>query len=149
MNEHMGKVIMCGLRIFGGLGFVAVMWWGARYVGWTYEDTRTVLGIVTNFMPETVLLLGIGGGAFVFYRMDADEQNDFTFAALFKAGSAYDIYRFGYFWLLIIASWTIFITAWRDKELVALVSLILTIFVAKSAVDSVAGAMGKPRGDQP
>ena len=141
------KAILCAIRTVGAVALVGVMWWGARSVGWSYEDTRTVLGLVTNFLPETILLFGIGGGAFVFYRMDADEKNDFTFAAFFKAGSQYDIYRFGYFWLLIIASWTIFITAWRDKELVALVSLILTIFVAKSAVDSVAGAIGKPRGD--
>lgn len=147
MNELALKTIRCAIRTLGTLAVIGLVIWSKPYLGWewTYQDTQAVLGIVNNYMPETVLMFGIGGGALVFYRMDSDESNDFTFAAFFKAGSPYDIYRFGYFWLLIIAGWTVFITAWRDKPLEALMVVVLGAFIAKSVADSVAGALGKPR----
>ena len=143
MSESGAKVALCAVRTAGLLALVALTWTGARYVGWTYEDTRTVLGIITNFLPEAVLLLGIAGGAFVFYRMDADEKSDFEFAALFKAGSPYDIDRFVRFWLLIICSWVVFVLAWRDKPLEAVLGIIIGAFLLKAGSDSWAKAMGK------
>lgn len=145
MNDVILQSIKCAIRTLGAIALVLALFWGARYVGWTYDDTKTVLGMVNAYFPELVLLAGIGGGAVVFARMSADDSNDFKFSAFFRARGTYDIYRFGYFWLLIIAAWAVFVTAWRDKPLVDLMTVVLGIFIVKGVADSIAGALGKPR----
>lgn len=141
-------MIMCLVRtglaalMLATLGALALL---ANMAGMTYEDVKTILVLVNGYLPETLLIAGVAGGVLVFYRMSIDEENDFKFSEFFRAGSQYDIYRFGYFWLLIIAGWTVFVTAWRDKPVEALIGIVLGVFVAKAGIDSIAGAIGKPR----
>jgi len=139
------KILLCSIRTVGAVLMLAVLIYGAKWLDFNYTDAKTILGFVNAYLPETLLLLGIGGGATVFYRMDQDPESDFSFDKLFKAGNEYDIYRFGYFWLLIVAGWVVFLTAWRDKPLEGVLALVFGVFVGKTAVDSIAAAMGKPR----
>jgi len=39
----------------------------------------------------------------------------------------------------------VFLSAWRDKPLEGILALVFGVFVGKTAVDSIAAAMGKPR----
>lgn len=145
MTELKTKLLMCAIRTVGAVAAVWILGGLIRYFEINYSDVKTVLGFVNAYLPEALLLMGIGGGATVFYRMDQDPESDFSFDKLFKAGNEYDIYRFGYFWLLIVAGWVVFLSAWRDKPLEGILALVFGVFVGKTAVDSIAAAMGKPR----
>ena len=145
MSETRTKLIMCGIRTFGAVAIVWILALLVRYFEINYEDVKMSLGLVNAYLPEGLLLGGIGAGVYVFYKMEHDPKSDFTFDLLFKAGNQYDIYRFGYFWLLIIGCWVIFVAAWRDKPIEGILGIVLGIFVAKSGIDSIANAMGKKR----
>jgi hypothetical protein len=144
-RELRGKIIMCSVRTV--LGFVVVFGglWFVRWSGFTYDHLKLILGLVNGYLPEMVLLGGIGAGAFVFYRMDADKRSDFAFSELFKAHSKYDLDRFVRFWLLIVCGWIVFVEAWRDKPLEGVLGIVLGAFLLKAASDSWARAMGKPQ----
>jgi hypothetical protein len=137
------KIIVCAIRWVGVTLVIATLVAGAKYLDWKYDDTKTVLGMFNAYFPEMFLLLCLGAGVFVFYRMDASDENDFTFAAFFQSQSGYDIYRFGYFWLLIIAGWVLFIHAWRDKPMDGITGIVLGAFVVKGIADSIGSAFGK------
>lgn len=139
------KIILCTIRTLGSFAILALLIWAAKWMEIGYGDVKIVLGFVNAYLPEAILLLGITGGSLVFYRMDQDPDSDFSFDKLFKAGNEYDIYRFAFFWLLILAGWVVFVHEWRDKPIESLIGIVLGIFVAKGGVDSIAAAMGKPR----
>lgn len=139
------KIILCAIRTIGSFAMLAILILGARWLKLGYDDLKIALGFVNAYLPEAILLLGITGGSLVFYRMDQDPESDFSFDKLFRSGSEYDIYRFAFFWLLILAGWVVFVHEWRDKPIESLIGIVLGIFVAKGGVDSIAAALGKPR----
>lgn len=145
MDDVLIKTIRCGIRTAGVVALLGVLFWGARYVGWSYEDTRVVLGIVNAYGPEFVALVLFVMNGVVFYRASAAD-NEHSFIHFFVEGKKENVYRLGYWIMLQVAVWSIFALFWREKLDAAYFLAVATVFVGKSAVDSIGHHFGKKDG---
>jgi hypothetical protein len=138
----MSKLARCIVRTLGALAILALAIWAAKYLELDYEDARALLGIVNAYLPELVAIgLGTGVGV-VFYRASVSEENEFSFVNFFMAGKREDLWRFGYFVLLVTAVWVIFTMVWRDRLDAAMMGVILGAFIAKNMIDTAGKAWG-------
>ena len=142
MNNLALKTIRCAIRTLGFLVLVGLIIWSKKLLGWewTYEDTKVLLGIITNFGPELVLLVMFGTNGLIFYRATKSD-NGFDFVHFFIEGKPENIYRLGYFLLLEAALWSIFALYWCDKLESGYWAVIGGIFIGKAAIDSVGYAI--------
>lgn len=142
MNEHTAKIVYCVIRTAGLLGALALSVWAAKVLELGYEDLRTILGMFNAYFPEFVALVMFAMVGLIFYRASVNDENEFNFVNFFVAGKSEDIWRLGYFVLLLCAAWSIFLLAWRDKLTPEYIGVVLTAFILKNIADTAGKAWG-------
>lgn len=142
MNELTAKTIYCAIRTAGLLGAFALTIWAAKIMELGYEDLRTLLAIFNAYFPEFVALVIFGMVGLIFYRASINENNEFNFVNFFISGKNEDIWRLGYFVLMLAATWSIFLLAWRDKLTPEYAGVVLTAFILKNIADTAGKAWG-------
>ena len=136
---------MCAFRTIGAVLALWVLGELIKYFGITYADVKTVLGLINAYAPELVLLGLLSGAGFAFYKSTTDEDQEFDFMHFFMAGHKEDIFKLGYFLLLIVAVWSVFALIWRDKFSTEYMAVVLAAFIAKNVADTAGRAFGKDR----
>ena len=144
------KIALCAIRTAGILVTVIVLIAGARALELDYDDARTVLGIFNAYFPEFVALAIFVAVATVFYRATFS-NDDFSFVYFFvtRPDRHEDLWKLGYFVLLVVCVWLIFTLVWRDKPIETALGIILGAFILKNIADTAGKALGKPRDEQP
>jgi len=145
LNEFKTKLLMCSIRTVGVVLIFWVLGLLIRYFEIDYEDVKAVLGIINSYSPELLLIGMLAGVGFAFYRSTQDETSEFDFMHFFMAGKPEDIWKLGYFLLLLVAMWSIFALIWRDKLTTEYAWAVFGTFVLKNAADALGKAFGKPR----
>lgn len=136
------KLAMCAVRTFGTIAVIGIVGMLVRYFAIDYDDVKAVLGIINAYAPELILLTLIGGVGFAFYRATIDPDSDFDFMHFFMAGKPEDIFKLGYFALLLVAVWSIFALIWRDRYTTEYALAVFGAFLLKAGLDTAGKAWG-------
>ena len=145
MTALQTKILMCSIRTLGVVAGLWILGTLIRYFEIDYEDVKTVLGIINAYAPELVLIGLLFGAGFAFYKSTIDENKEFDFMHFFMADKPEDIFRLGYFMLLLVAMWSIFALIWRDKMSTEYAGVVFGAFIVKNIGDAMGKAFGKPR----
>jgi|SRR5262245_14109183 len=121
-----------------------------RWLEFDYEDARSLLALFNAYFPEFTFVAMVVAAAW-FFKVASTTKADFDFVYFFvsRPDRSEDIYKLGYFALLGLSMWVLFLYAWRDKDIVALLGVIIAGFISKGIADSVGKSFGRPRQDQP
>jgi len=141
-QEQIGKIVLCTVRTVGSLLLLVAVIVGWRYLGMTHDDLRSGLALINSYFPSLVAMVLFTAVGYVFYRASLRPDNDFEFVNFFKEDRPENIWKLGYFLLLVTVMWSIFALYWNEKLTTEYVVGVLAIFIVKSAVDSVGRAWG-------
>lgn len=146
MTKETGTtIILCIVRSTAFLAFLATVILGARYLELDYADAKAILVLVNAYFPEMVALVIFSVAGLVFYRASINADNDFEFVDFFRADKHADIWRLGYFLLLLAAVWSIFAMYWREKLTPEYIGVILAAFIVKNIADTAGKIWGPPK----
>lgn len=142
MTELKTKLLMCSIRTVGvviGLWILGAL---VRYFGITYTDVKAVLGIINAYAPELVLIGLLSAAGIGFYHATMSDATEFDFMNFFVAGKPEDIFKLGYFALLLVSIWAVFALIWRDRLTEGYLGIILGAFIAKGMMDTAGKSWG-------
>jgi hypothetical protein len=140
------KLLLCAIRTTGAVVALALFVLAARWLELDYDDAKVALSLFSAYFPEFVAIGIAAGVAMVFYRASVS-KSDFNFVYFFvsKPEVHEDIWKFGYFVLLVTMVWVVFTMVWRDKLTEGILGVILTAFILKNIADVGGKIWGKPR----
>lgn len=147
------KIIMCVVRSVMIAALIAIL--GGCVVliqatGFTYDHLKIILSLINAYFVELIWLTMYGAMGVVLYRATLSD-NEFNFVNFFvtKPGRHEDIFKFGYFVLLVTCILILFTLAWRDKITEGIVGVILGAFILKNIADVGGKIWGKPKEQSP
>ena len=142
MSELRTRLLLCSIRTVGAVAIVWILGVLVKYFEITYTDVKAVLAIINAYAPELVLIGLLSAAGFGFYHASMSDATDFDFMNFFIAGKPEDIFKLGYFALLLVSIWAVFALIWRDRLTEGYLGIILGAFIAKGMMDTAGKSWG-------